>query len=172
MKSFVFIIILVFLHFDSFGHPLHISVASFDYNKEKNKFELTIKLFTIDLEDIILKNQNINLKLGSPDEFLESTKFIDKYIQDNLIFKVNQFKKNKTKINYIKREITDDSIWLYYEIPINKKLKRIQIVNTLLNDLFSDQSNLLILKFNDLEFAEKLTLKDTIRDFNLANIKK
>jgi hypothetical protein len=61
---------------------------------------------------------------------------------------------------------------LYYEIACNKKLKKIKIVNTLFNDLFPDQSNLLFLKYSDMEFAERLTLKDTIRSFNLVEKKK
>jgi len=158
MRYFSLTLIILFLC--SFSaetkHPIHVSITNIEYNKSKNKIEISVKLFTDDFEKIL---SNINKKhVSVTRNDLNTQKIIVEYIKKNLIIKLD-FKEKELK--FVRREIKkDNTVWLYFECEYSKReTLKYEIRNTLMNDLYSDQKNLLIYSFPNKEGAYKFNNK-------------
>jgi hypothetical protein len=128
-------------------HPIHITVVQMDVNRKSAALELAFKVFADDFETAVNnanKATNVVLRLGSPREFANANALIFAYIQRN--FNVSIAGKPVT-MSFLGKEMEGEALWVYAEIPLQASsidaLKRIAVTNTLLFDLFDDQSNLL-----------------------------
>ncbi len=150
-----------FLKYHNIKHPIHVSVTNIEYIDKDKEFNISIRIFVDDFEKIINQKYNANLKFKNTD--INNNKYINKYISEH--FSINNSKK---KLLFIKKEIKVDAIWLYYKYKRKMKIKSIEIKNTLMTDLFHDQTNLLIfsyknfntaIKFNNEYYYKKIKLK-------------
>lgn len=122
------------------AHDYHLGLTEIVHNKEAKTLEGSIRLFTEDLDKAIEQGLFTKLQLNSLDEHQESDTYINKYIEQNLSIEVN----NKLKAyNYIGKEYEEDAIWIYVEVENIKKIKQLSIKNTLIQDLYDDQKNIL-----------------------------
>ncbi len=166
MKKLTSIIIFLFLNSGYiYSHPVHISIVNIDYNESEQIFQISIKLFTDDFEQIINRNNNIILNIGKANEHKKCNEYINQYIKNHLIFKINNknLLKNST---LIKKEDNneEDVTWLYYKIKYSTG-KKVSISNTLLNDLYNDQKNLFIFTFKNTQEAYKFEKNKTNFEF-------
>lgn len=127
-------------------HPVHVTVSSAEYNANKQELTFSVKFFYDDLETILNKKYNANLKL-LPQKTVSSNEqlLIEKYINENLNFVIN--KKQKTA-KIIKSQYNYDALWVYLQVPKVKKINTLTVKNKLMLDLFRDQTNLFIYKDN------------------------
>lgn len=125
-------------------HPLHVSLTNIDYDKNKQTIEIAIKLFDDDFKAAIYKEYDINLYLDSDNEYVNTDSLINNYINNNFTLSLDNMLSSNMK--FIKREKKLDAYWFYFVINVNNKTKSITIKNTLLNDLYDDQKNLVTYK--------------------------
>ena len=83
------------------------------------------------------------------------------YIADNLQISINdkQLKKNKLKLT--SRRLEDIVLWLDFKIKFNKKIKKVEIANTILTQLYADQKNLLIFTYKENQTAIEFNILKT-----------
>jgi len=149
----MFLWLLLFFSVNSILHPIHSSITNINYSEKQKVFEISTRIYKNDLQKVILK------KYGYPINFdkktlSDSTKFyVTDYIKRNLFLITGKKIYNKLKFKSFK--INDDAIWLNFILPFKKKPSMIIIHNSILNDLFSDQKNLVI--FTYYEQKEGLT---------------
>ncbi|RLD57442.1 MAG: hypothetical protein DRJ01_13855 [Bacteroidetes bacterium] len=141
-------ILLIPLFLLAMMHPLHFSVTNIDYNKKNKSFDISLKIFTNDLENAINKNyeKKINLKEDKNDE---TNTLINEYVKSNFSIIVDGKKMNKKEFVFKYVKSNENSTWIYYEYKKIKKIKTVSIKNSILMDIFNDQTNLIIFKYLD-----------------------
>jgi hypothetical protein len=129
-----------------FIHDYHFGYTEVFYNKDNKSIEVSIKVFTDDLNKGIKGEYNIDLKLNNALELSNSNKIIQQYLLKNLSFNID----NKLReYNYIGREYKEDAIWIYVEVTKVKKIKEFQLKNSLLFDTYDDQKHRIYIDLNN-----------------------
>ena len=120
-------------------HDYHTSLTEINYNPKNKSLEVSLRLFTDDLELALTKlNGGKVITLESQSELVES--LLELYIKKNFAI-VSQNKEVK-KIKYYGKEKEAEATWVYIEILDCAQIKDFTLFNTILIDLFSDQNNL------------------------------
>ena len=140
--QFLLFLLLVF-------HPVHISVTNMEYNKGETVFLVSFKVFTDDFETNIERKYGVNLNLGKEDELENASEYFSRYFRESFSFIVNG-EELKEPV-YLEKKMDDISVWLYYKYPTSGNVEEVGIKNAIMLDIFRDQSNLLIFKYNDFE---------------------
>ena len=111
-----------------------------DYNPETKALEVTLKLFTDDIERSLEGLGAPKLRLGSSRELPASDSIFLDYLQNRLAFFVDDEEK---AFEYLGKEVEmDNTTWCYIEITGIEVFKALRIRNIVLTELFDDQSNL------------------------------
>lgn len=148
------IVLLILLFYNSWNyyHPVHITITNVDYYENESKFEIKIKIFSDDLENIIQKKTGINIGLTTLTISKKTEPYLIEYISENFNLFVNN--KNKPLINKSSKftyEIKDGAILIDVSIKISEKVRTLKIYNNLLNDLYDDMKNMLIINWKNQE---------------------
>lgn len=124
------------------AHEFHTSLAQIQYNTITKSFEVSLRVFTDDLEAALTRENN-NQKVSVSDTKLADP-LLEKYISTHLsvLNKQNQ----KQPMTFVGKELEVDVTWIYVEISATDDLGGLRIQNTILTELFDDQVN--IVNFN------------------------
>ena len=125
-----------------FAHPSYVSVTNMDIDRQRGNIELSIRMFTDDLETILHNKYNVDGWIGTPAEHRDGRRLLREYVNERFSLLVN----NGEKIDLITDSMTinDDSMWFYMRGATNQTIRRIEIDNRLLTDFFSSQTNMVI----------------------------
>ena len=148
MKYFrVLILLLAFpLLLGTSSHKFYVSITKIEYVAEKQSVQIITKIFTDDIEDALQQRYNPSINLGTEKQTETDTDFLKKYILQKLKLKVNG---EPVKLNYLGQEYDTDMVVSYIEVTGVKSLNTIEIENTILMDMFSEQQNIIHLKTAD-----------------------
>ena len=144
LLHFIFTLPLLFFHpqpqkTEVAFHAFHTSLTEIQYNAKEKSLEVTIRLFTDDLENALTKiNNGQKVMIGGKND--NSNAVLSKYIQQH--FAIITPQKQKKAINYLGKEIEGDATWVYVEIPESQVIKDHILYNDLMQELFDDQTNL------------------------------
>lgn len=130
-------------------HPVHVSVTSMEYSKGEKIFLVSFKVFTDDFETIVERKYGVNLNLGKEDELKNAGEYFNRYFRESFSFIVNG--EDLKEPVFLEKKMNDIAVWLYYRYPISCSVEKVEIMNIIMLDMFMDQSNLLIFKYNDFE---------------------
>ncbi len=144
MILLIFTIFNFFLATENPQHPVHISVTNIEYVDSTQKFDISIRLFLDDFENIVSQKYGKNLFLGKENEIPEAKDLIMKYLNEH--FKIFVNKTQKT-LKFNEKKIIDIELWLYLETEEKNFVKNCEIFNSLYTDLYFDQTNLLIFSY-------------------------
>jgi hypothetical protein len=123
-------------------HDYHVSVTQMQYNPALKSFEISIRIFTDDLErGLSLSNDKQRFILKDGDK---NDAFIEKYIRRSFILTDSQ--KKPLAIQFIGREQEEDATWVYLEIPFQGPLEGCKLQNATLMEVFDDQVNMTNIK--------------------------
>ena len=155
---FVFnLIIVLFILPAPPAHPVHVALTSIEYRRDDQTFDLAFKIFWDDLERVIAHKYNVGLKLEKPDDNAEEKKYLEKYIKENFRFVVNGNK--EVNLVYQRKKINETAIWLYFKGDWQGSVQQVYIYNTVMMDMFGDQTDLVIFKYGKFEKGVSLTPK-------------
>ena len=143
-------------------HPFYVSVIDINHNTKENAVEISIRIFTPDLEQTLQKYSTTKIDIANPKDKVVLDKQISSYINQKLQIKING---QPAFINYIGHEIQMESVWIYAEIPKIAQLKKIDINCNLLYDYKDLQSNIFHDKSKDAEKSYKLDFPKTTTSF-------
>jgi hypothetical protein len=93
-----------------------------------------------DLNAVLYKKYNKKTFLGEPKESLDDIILMKKYISENFSIKVNGQQK---PINYLSNELEGNVMICYYNIKEISKIKTLEVKNTALLELNSEQQNIM-----------------------------
>lgn len=139
-------------------HPFHVSVTELMYNSRTHFWEMSIKLFSDDLEQAVKRRFNSkSLHLSTEKEHPEANELIKKYLQNHLSLKVGD---QPLKMEWIGREGDLDEIWVYVQFS-DKDLKgQFYFSNTLLTDVLENQENIIHVQMGELKKTYRLSRKE------------
>ncbi|MDW8297256.1 MAG: hypothetical protein RMJ97_10295 [Raineya sp.] len=133
--------------FSLVSHDFHSSFAEMYYNPQEKAFQVSLKLFSDDMENALTKFSGKKYLLGglgkdkSPDDILVA------YLEQK--FRLIHKKKNKiVPIYYIGKEVGVESVTVYFEMPFNDKLTNYELQNTIMLELFDDQTNIVLVQYH------------------------
>ena len=133
------------------AHPFYVSIIEIDHNPETRALEITMKIFTDDLENTLAKYTDDKLRIGEPDEHAKTDEYIEAYIAKKFTVKVNG---ERVKATFIGKEIEEDATWCYVEVTNVSMINLIEVSDWMLLESFEDQSNMVHLRIN----GEKRTI--------------
>ncbi len=146
-----------------YAHPVHITVVNIEPNASKAVFEVSFKIFTDDFEAAILKEQGIKTGLTSGIYINNIQGHIKSYLINNFKIKINQNEIPASKIKFVKFSIVDDATWVYMDYKISSNIKSLELYNNLLNSLYPDMTNLVIIHWGNNEQGFTFTKSNLIQ---------
>ena len=163
-RIFVILIFIVNVFAFANAHPVHISVVNMDI-AEDGSIIFSVKLFTDDFEHIINAKNNSNISFNKNTELSSIEKYVTKYISDN-------FKIQTNTLSYVahykltKMTFNKEAVWFYFEVEDKKhNFDNLIVENSLMCDLFQDQTNLFIINMVNTEEAFSFNNKKQTRSF-------
>lgn len=146
----------------SIVHPFHVSINEIEFNNKENSIEITKKVFTDDLERGLKNSGNSIFISKNNDSQLES--LLQEYLNEK--FKINVNGKVE-KLIFIGYEIEEDAVWCYLQIEKVKNIKKLDVYDTTLFEIFPDQVNLVHFRYNDEVKSFKLDQKNPSKEISL-----
>lgn len=141
MKKSIIIGLFLFVGLTSFvAHKFYVSIYQINYNQDKKILQITTRIFTDDLNRMLEKKYNKKTNLGEKNETPEDIQLMNLYLLDNFSIKINGQQKT---ISFVSKELETNVLIGYYSIKDIAKIKTIEIQNTTLLDLNSQQQNII-----------------------------
>lgn len=138
------ILLNIFFSFIYFSaHPFHVSVCDVYYNKEAKSIAITHKIFLDDLEQALRKSSGRNIDIMESASNDQLGPLVDNYLEKNFTLTVDG---KRQKLNFIGSEIQADAIWIYQESAPLGSFEEVSVKNTVLFEMFDDQTNLVHIK--------------------------
>jgi hypothetical protein len=150
-------------YFLTFFHPFFVSVIDMKHNVKDKNIEVSVRVFTDDLEAVLKKNYNITTDLSKQSNDPTVNSSIAKYLQSKM--QVNIDGKPKL-LKYIGYEIQKESAWIYVEMDDVATIKKMRINCNLLYDYQEKQMNIFNIKANGSEKNYKLDYPKNSVEFN------
>lgn len=155
MKRAVLLLSLIFYSLIISAHPIHVSVCNVEIEEEK--ITVSIKLFSDDFQLALYHNYDKIIpveELKLPD----NKALVDRYVSKALQIVLN--KKDSIRLKYSTAEMNEEAIWLYYSEEI-RNVKKLQISNSLLLDIYLDQTNLVIINYRGKQNGYRFNSRNT-----------
>ncbi|MBN1414599.1 MAG: hypothetical protein JW973_05830 [Bacteroidales bacterium] len=126
-------------------HPVHISYTNVDIDTKTGDIQLIMKFFSDDLCLLFYHLYDHEIMLESDKEMNPGdVDKLSKYLLGAFI--IRKVDEKPVKFEFIRKEQNEESIWLYFHGKfIWNNPGKILIMNTLLLDVFEDQTNLVLL---------------------------
>ncbi len=137
-------LIIIFCLSSSFApkHQYHVSVTQMQYNKPAKSFEISIRIFTDDLEKGI--SEDNSKRIFSIKNNDQNNPFVERYIRKHFALSSAQ---KKAEVHYLGKEEEADATWIYLEVPFSDNPEGWKLKNTILMEIFDDQVNMTNLKY-------------------------
>lgn len=120
-------------------HKYYVSVWQFDHKPDKEKIEITGRIFIDDLEKMLKTKYGKAFNLATDKELPETTATIQKYLADKITVKINGKAETPTWLDH---ETEDDILVCYLTVKAPKKVTSIEVRNTILQEIFREQQNM------------------------------
>src|SRR5204862_3564317 len=120
------------------AHPLHVSVTEINHNAADKTLEVSCKLFTDDFEKVLAKNYKVKADLVNPSGKTAMEKLVNDFVQKHLVIKADG---KQTQIVYLGYENDNDAIYSYFQADSIGSVKKLEITNSILHEMFTDEIN-------------------------------
>ncbi|MFP5042823.1 DUF6702 family protein [Parasediminibacterium sp. JCM 36343] len=134
-------------------HPFYLSMIEIDHNAKEKTAEISIRIFTEDLEGALRKFSNTKIDLLHPADKAATEKILNAYIQSKFQLTLNE---KAVTLHFVGYEQQIESIWTYLEVKDVPIFKKASINCSLLYDYQDKQVNIFHVKANGTEKSNKL----------------
>ncbi|MDD2792694.1 MAG: hypothetical protein PHD73_05915 [Sediminibacterium sp.] len=143
-------------------HPFFVSVIDINHNEKEATAEISVRIFTDDLEKTLQKYSKARIDLIQPANKELINQQLNTYINNTLHLKINGM---PVKPQYLGYEIIKESTWVYFEVGGVKDLKKLDVDCSVLYDLESSQINIFHVKSKGQEKSYKLDYPKRVTGF-------
>ena len=168
INNLFFVATILFFPF----HDFHVTHTTFHYNDESKSMEITIKVAIEDIEKSIENRYSKKL-----DVFLDNKekknfeKLIVEYFKNNLILSADN---HTQEYQWVGKEFSNNlhDIYLYFEIPNYDKKENVEsitIKNTLFLDLYSYQTNIVLIELINKKYNLTFNMDNDIQTIFMNN---
>jgi hypothetical protein len=124
-------------------HPVHVSSTQVDLSRDGRSLEVTVRLFTDDLEEALKATGRPVSVHKAPSAVVDSA--LSAYVGERVQFGLDGAALARGRL--IGHEQEDDATLVFVEVPLRTKPVRIAIAQRVLLEQYDDQTNLLHLRF-------------------------
>ena len=122
------------------NHPLHLATVEIDHNAADKTLEITCKTFWDDFESILSKLNNSKVDLTSDKTIADNNQKIFEYIRSHLKITADG---KPVQLSFVGYEKEDVVVYSYLQVDNISSVKNVNIVNTIMHDMFDDQVNII-----------------------------
>lgn len=142
-KRFVLAVAFTLVSLFAHAHDYHASITDAKYNPRSQSLEVAVKVFTDDLETALSKRLKTKVTYNGSEKVQQ---YVQDYIAGNLSFEL--VKGKPLPHTFVGAEQEADVVWVYLEIPLKSNaIPHIFVRNTVLQELFNDQMNIVNLTY-------------------------
>ena len=139
-------------------HPFHVSVVEINHNATDKTLEITCKIFTDDFEKVLTQNYNTKVDLINPPDKKAMDTVVKKYIVSHLSIVVDGKPANFTYLGF---EKDAEAVFSYVQVDNISAVKKVDLVNRIMHDMFTDQVNIVHVIVNGNRKSTKLDYPST-----------
>lgn len=122
------------------AHPFYVSVTEFNHNAKEGIIEISCKMFADDCENTLKQQTKTNVDITNPKDVKQLEKILNDYIQKRLQLKVDG---KPVVLQWVGHEKENESVWCYLQVNDVKTVKKLDITNSLLYDLYNTQISIM-----------------------------
>jgi len=145
------------------AHPLHVSVTEINHNAADKTLEISCKLFTDDFEKVLTKNYKTKADLVNPKGKAAMEKLVNDFVLKHLVIRADG---KPAPMLYIGFEKDDDVVYSYFRVDNIGSVKKMEITNNLLHEMYTDQVNLMHIIVGGKRKSTRLDYPETKAEFN------
>jgi hypothetical protein len=149
--------------YNSHRHPFYIAVTEINLNTSDKTLEVSCKMFADDLEQIIEKNNHAQLDISSGKDKANFDKYIAAYVKNHLGLAIDGKASN---LSYLGFEKEKESAYCYFQVENISSLKKLDVIDSLLQDFTSDQINIIHVTVNGKRQSTKLDYPEKNASFS------
>ena len=120
------------------AHKFYMSITDMEYNSKSKSLQISMKLFVDDIEQVLEKEQDVRMLLGTEKEHPNTDQFIKTYLKTHFFIEQS---KGSIPITFIGKEVDKDYAWIYLEVKNFKVKDETLVTNSMLLDYFTEQTN-------------------------------
>lgn len=144
-------------------HPFHLAVVEMEHNATDRSLEISCRIFTDDFEKALKQTTKAHVDLINPADKKQTQKWISDYINTQVKITIDGKPYDLTCIGF---EREDDAIYSYFEIGGLISIRKIDIKNKILFDLYDDQTNVMHVTVGGTRKSGKLEYPKSEASFN------
>lgn len=138
IRTFVPLVLLVL-----FGswilHEFYVSLTEIRYNPSTERMEVSMRIFSDDLDRALLQRTGIETQLGSELEAPSADSLLSAYLLECFSLQING---ENAEFHYLGKEPETGAIWCYLESEPVSRPQTVTIVHELLIEIFPEQVNI------------------------------
>ncbi len=138
-----FLILLFPIMTASTAHKFYVSTTKIEYVKERQVLQIISKIFIDDIEAVLQQRYDPTIELATTKETEQDVETLIEYVMKKIAIEVNNI---PVTINYIGREYKMDIVNIYMEVEGISELKKLEVTNKLLIEVFEEQQNIIHFK--------------------------
>jgi hypothetical protein len=135
-------------------HPFHVSTTEIQHNASEKTLEISCRIFTDDFESALSKVYKTKTDFSAPAMKTAMDDLVKKYIPGHLQISVDG---KPVSLKVLGWEKESEAVFVYLEADNIPSVKKVEVVNSILFDLFDDQMNLVHFFVNGNRKSIKLT---------------
>ena len=145
-------------------HPVHVTLTSIEFVPEEARYNVFVRMY---FDDFLTDSKTFREELTAADfssGSASSRAALERYMAAKLVIKVNE-KLLSGKLQDM--NVAENEISMNLAYAGGKKPKTIDVINLIMTSLYSDMSNMVIVRVNEFEEGVKLTSDITQQIFNI-----
>ena len=153
------LLILLFLGLSSMAvHKFYVAIYQINYVSQKKRIEITARIFIDDLNEALEFKFKKKTFIGTEKESPEDVVLLKKYLADKFTLKVDGQLK---PMNFLSKELENNVLICYLNIKDISKVKNIEVQNSIITEIYSEQQNIIQSKLNGEKDSLLLTSEKT-----------
>jgi len=120
-------------------HPFHVSVVEINHNATDKTLEISCKIFTDDFEKVLAQNYKVKVDLTNPPDRKAMDSVVKKYILSHFSVSVDG---KPGPLSYLGFEKDAEAVYSFVQVENVPSVKKVEFTNKLMQDMFTDQVNI------------------------------
>jgi hypothetical protein len=145
------------------NHPIFVSVTEIEHNAKESRLEISCRIFTNDLENLLRNQNKMKLDLLHPSDKTLMNQLIKNYLSVHLKVWVNE---KPVPIEYLGYEQDEEAVRVYLIGDDVKQVKSMKVEDTILYEYKSEQISLIHVTVNGERKSTKLNNPERSAIFN------
>ena len=134
---------LIYYFFSCLMHPFHVSICEIVHNEKNRTLEITMKMFTDDLENALKAYSQQDFSINDQVNQPVSKTIIETYLEEKFSVWLND---QPATIHYLGAETDADALWCFLEVHNVHQLHKVRIMDAVIMEFYRDQVNLVHLE--------------------------